>query len=211
MKKLLLFLFFVATVAVFVSATITATANKKDLPPMEVRIAPDKVDVYLERITLRHETLAYQASVRKACAKYTNIDRSFVVGVLKSECWSTKIKALYTRAESRCKAEGPMQLTYYYTREGGPNGRRIIDPYSIFESIETGTKILSWYMVKYEGDIDKVLSAYNAGPGRTDRAIRKGGVNWKKYIPRETRDYIINVKLTMHEINNLSLEGIDNA
>jgi soluble lytic murein transglycosylase-like protein len=42
---------------------------------------------------------------------------------------------------------------------------------------------------RYGGDLSKMWSAYNAGPGRTDAAIRHGA-DWQKYIPQETRDYI---------------------
>lgn len=43
---------------------------------------------------------------------------------------------------------------------------------------------------RYGGDLAKMWSAYNAGPGATDKAIQRGGNAWHNLIPAETRDYI---------------------
>lgn len=43
---------------------------------------------------------------------------------------------------------------------------------------------------RYGGDLAKMWAAYNAGPGRVDRAIKSGGSNWLSLLPRETQDYV---------------------
>lgn len=43
---------------------------------------------------------------------------------------------------------------------------------------------------RYGGDLAKMWAAYNAGPGRLDEAIRKGGDRWLDLMPAETRAYV---------------------
>lgn len=43
------------------------------------------------------------------------------------------------------------------------------------------------------GDPEKAVAAYNAGPGGVQRAVQKGGENWKNYLPAETKGYLQSV------------------
>ena len=42
---------------------------------------------------------------------------------------------------------------------------------------------------RYGGNLAQMWSAYNAGPGRTDRALQHGA-DWFNHVPAETRNYI---------------------
>jgi soluble lytic murein transglycosylase-like protein len=42
---------------------------------------------------------------------------------------------------------------------------------------------------RYNGDPAKMWAAYNAGPGRVDKAIEDGG-DWLSRLPRETQNYV---------------------
>lgn len=54
-------------------------------------------------------------------------------------------------------------------------------------NINIGTLYLSYLINRYEGDIKKVLIAYNAGPSR----LKNG--TWKKF--KETKNYLIKYKI----------------
>lgn len=43
---------------------------------------------------------------------------------------------------------------------------------------------------RYGNDPAKMWAAYNAGPGRLDQAISRGGENWMQFMPEETRNYV---------------------
>ena len=43
---------------------------------------------------------------------------------------------------------------------------------------------------RFNGDIDKVLSSYNAGPTKVNALIKKHGKNWRRYLPEETKNYL---------------------
>ncbi len=64
-----------------------------------------------------------------------------------------------------------------------------LDPHDPVASLKAAAHLMAAYYRRY-GDYAKALSAYNAGTGRTDWAIRQGGASWRQYIPKETNTYI---------------------
>lgn len=42
----------------------------------------------------------------------------------------------------------------------------------------------------FDDDIEKVIAAYNAGEGRVSSLIKTYGDDWKKHLPKETKEYI---------------------
>jgi soluble lytic murein transglycosylase-like protein len=64
-----------------------------------------------------------------------------------------------------------------------------LDPHDPVASLKAAAHLMATYYRRY-GDYAKALSAYNAGPGRTNWAIQQGGASWRQYIPKETNAYI---------------------
>ena len=85
-----------------------------------------------------------------------------------------------TRARSPAGARGLAQLMPGTARQLGVNSS---DPYA---NLEGGARYLRMQLDHFGGDVEKALAAYNAGPGRVERA---------NGIPRirETRDYVASI------------------
>ena len=58
------------------------------------------------------------------------------------------------------------------------------------DNAKVGATYMREQMDHYGGDVEKALSAYNHGPGNTDRLIAQLGSDWKRGLPKETADYI---------------------
>ena len=104
-----------------------------------------------------------------------------------------------TNALSKASAKGPWQFMKPTAREHGLKTDWFIDERSDPEkSTVAAAKYLKTLSRMFDGDWNLVLAAYNGGPGRVSRAIKRaGGVEdfWKlsattKYLPRETREYV---------------------
>jgi hypothetical protein len=85
-----------------------------------------------------------------------------------------------TRAVSRKGARGLMQLMPATASRFGVRKERLYDPK---HNLEAGASYLSWLVDYFQGDLAKVLAAYNAGE---QAVMRYGGI--PPY--RETRDYV---------------------
>lgn len=58
------------------------------------------------------------------------------------------------------------------------------------DDIRVGKEYLRAMQREFGGDMAKVWAAYNAGPGRVQAAIERGGANWLTKLPKETQDYV---------------------
>jgi len=123
-----------------------------------------------------HPTL--DQMVHEVASRY-NVDPELVRAVIGQESnWDP-------HAVSRTGAQGLMQLVPSTARLLGV--RNAFDPQ---QNLDGGVRYLRSLLVRYGGDLDKALAAYNAGPGAVDRA---GGVphiaETQHYVQRITDNY----------------------
>ncbi len=97
---------------------------------------------------------AYDEIIREAAQEH-GVPFAFVKAVIRAE------SAFNPRAVSRVGAQGLMQLMPGTAAELG-----VTDSFDPRQSIMGGTRLLAQLSERYDGDINLVLSAYNAGPGR---------------------------------------------
>ena len=112
-----------------------------------------------------------EVMIREVSARY-NVDPALIRAVIETESnWNSS-------AISRKGALGLMQLVPGTARQLGVDNA--FDPR---QNLDGGVRYLHTLLERYNGDLDKALAAYNAGPGAVDRA---------KGVPRyrETREYV---------------------
>lgn len=149
-------------------------ANLQNKPVASVRQA--QADVAMEPAKKRGSHKYEDVVIEEA--KRQGIDPNLALHVLYKETGNLSNPET---ARSRAGALGVMQLMPSTAKELGVNP---LDP---MENIRGGVAYLKKMYSKYE---DPVLAAaaYNAGPGRVDRALKSG--QGLTSLPRETRGYI---------------------
>jgi len=101
-------------------------------------------------------------------------------------------------AVSKAKAKGPWQFMKATALENGLHHDWYIDERSDPEKATVAAaRYLKTLNKLFDGDWNLVLAAYNGGPGRVQRALKRSGKDdfWdlaqsSKYLPRETREYV---------------------
>ena len=113
---------------------------------------------------------------------------------------------LHPRAKSSASAVGLWQFMSGTGRAYGLYIDWYIDERMDPEkSTEAACKYLT-FLYNYFNDWELAMAAYNCGPGRVRRAIRKSGYKkdfWEiyRYLPRETRSYVPQFVAMMYTIN----------
>jgi len=102
----------------------------------------------------------------------------------------------YPRARSRARAEGLWQIMPYTAKELGLKRSVGYDGrHDVYASTSAALDYLAQMYNTFDGDWLLALAAYNAGPQRVKRALKKAKTNnknvyWELHLPRETREYI---------------------
>ncbi len=123
----------------------------------------------LSRSPLRqeYEKMAHQAADRHG------VDPNLVKAVISAE------SDYNPGVVSKAGAMGLMQLM-----PGTAKDMQVQNPFDPAQNIEGGTKYLAWLSKMFDGDEQKILAAYNWGPGN----VRRGG-----NLPKETSSYLAKV------------------
>lgn len=187
------------TVHVFNSLLIPDSVYQKRLSmlPFEFKMTYNPiVRQYIELYTCRIKD-KLQIFIGLSDFYFPIIDEAFKTNQLPNELKYISIieSALNPRAVSRCRAVGLWQFMKGTGKENGLMINNYIDQRrSIVESTNAAAKYLKTLYNTYN-DWQLVLAAYNCGPGRVNKAIKraKGKTDfWEiyKYLPRETRGYV---------------------
>ncbi len=116
------------------------------------------------------------------------------------------------RIKSRAGARGPMQFMPGTAREEGLTVNRFIDErVDPKKSIPAAVYLLARYVLEYES-VETALAAYNAGPNKTKRIIRRQGTSnfWRimQDFKPETQDYVPYILATVDLMNNPTQYGL---
>ena len=134
----------------------------------------------------RRDVIAVAETIVEEAERY-QLDPSLVLAVIQVE------SAYYNLAVSHVGALGLMQLMPATGRElAHKHGIPWSGEESLFDpivNIKLGTAYLAQLSNKYDGNIGVMLAAYNWGPGRIDRFLRRGTPVPSGYAQRVMQSY----------------------
>lgn len=119
------------------------------------------------------------SAINEMAEKY-NLDPALLAAMAEQE------SGFNQSAQSEAGAMGIMQLM-----PGNAEGLGV-DPSDLRGNLEGGAKYLRQMLDKYDGDVEKALAAYNAGPGSLDSVngdISKLSGETQKYVPSVMEQY----------------------
>lgn len=167
-----------------------ATADVLQIDGEEARwVAGGPVEIAhqskVQSLTQSRVPAIYAAKVDELSARY-----ELSVALIEALVWQES--RWREQAVSPKGARGLTQLMPATARELG------VDPDDPFANLEGGARYLRAQLDRFDGDLEKALAAYNAGPGRVERA---------NGIPRirETQNYVaaIMTRLSNHSRSTL--------
>lgn len=147
-------------------------------------IAPSEIPVEAMAFVPEHaasDTAAHDDAIPAAyAAKIAELAQRFDLSPALLEALVWQESRWHANARSPVGARGLAQLMPATARYLG------VDPDDPFANLEGGARYLREQLDRFDGDLEKALAAYNAGPGRV---IRAGG------IPeiRETQNYVTSI------------------
>jgi hypothetical protein len=141
--------------------------------------SPDRVGD-AERFASFERTQKYQPLIDHYAEQH-NVDPALIAAVIVAESGGDP------NAESSAGATGLMQLM-----PGTADSLGVTDRLSPEQNIEGGTKYLAMLIDRYDGDLNKVLAAYNAGPTAVTN----------NQLPQETQKYVPKVLALLESFQN---------
>ncbi|MBN22045.1 MAG: hypothetical protein CL678_12260 [Bdellovibrionaceae bacterium] len=135
-------------------------------------------------------------------AERHNISTALVLSVIQTE------SAFSPKVVSHKGAVGLMQVmpttaAYIAKRESKIRFRKKRELQNPFVNLRFGIYYLAYLKDRYKGRIEHILSAYNAGPGKVDRILKRNGV----YHPQATKGYVEKVTTLTQKFQDLLNEG----
>lgn len=124
----------------------------------DVSCQPEKVLPTLKLVADDNPNRKVIASWVEQIAPYYGIDPNLVMAVIKAE------SAFKINAMSNKNAQGLMQLIPATAERFG-----VKDTWDPIQNIKGGTAYLHWLLRHFQGKVDLVLAAYNAGEGAVER------------------------------------------
>ena len=160
-------------------------------PTLETEAADEAiVQQILARFAVRHTALPERERIRLARAivfeaRAFGLEPDLVMAVIEVE------SAGYHLAQSHVGALGLMQLLPATGKElAGKLDIEWMGPDTLFDpiiNVRLGTAYLRELSDRYDGNVETALAAYNWGPGRIDRRIRRGATVPSLYIEQVKR------------------------
>jgi soluble lytic murein transglycosylase-like protein len=170
-------------------ADVSNAEVPSDIAPASEKIDPKIVEQILSRFSMRHTALPERERVALVHtiieeARAQNLDPNLVVAVIEVE------SAGYHLAVSHVGAMGLMQLL-------PSTGKELADhmsiewkgPDTLFDpiiNVKLGTAYLRQLADRF-GSVNTALAAYNWGPGRINRRLRRGAAVPSRYIEQVMR------------------------
>lgn len=113
------------------------------------------------------------------------IPRSLFFAILRAESnyqhWDENGRVLRNKTSG---ATGIGQLTPATAKDMG------VDPYDVVGNLEGAARRLRQLLDMFDGDVEKAVAGYNAGPYAVKTLVETYGSNWKAYLPDETKRYL---------------------
>ncbi len=136
--------------------------------------------------------LEYGQSIAEAASAY-GVNPYLIAAVIKCE------SNFDPRAISSAASKGLMQVSDEAASDMAAFGyvdEDLYDPGNLFDpttNIHYGTAYLSYLLVRYGGDEEAAITAYNAGPSNVDRWMKWGGKLSDAIDFAETKAYLVSV------------------
>lgn len=146
-------------------ATLSGAANANDISSVRAAGVPADLESVIGNAAHKH-----------------GVHPSLIKAVIHTE------SSFNPNAVSHAGAKGLMQLM-----DGTARGLGVKDSFDPAQNIEGGTRFLAYLISKYDGNVKAALAAYNAGPGRVDRAGIRTDEDFERLkhtLPKETQNYV---------------------